>query len=343
MSFGYSLNYDELFHTLLRTLEANLVPFITSSPGTGKSALVKHLADTYDMELIDIRLSMLESSDLNGLPNFNEKGEAYFAPFNIFPLENTPLPKNKKAFLIFLDEFNAASKQTAAAAYKLVLDRKVGNYALHPDSYIICAGNRNSDRAITNNLGTALQTRLIHLSLNVEFTDWLNKVGLPQDYDYRITSFLAQYPNLLNNFDPDQTLLTYAVPRTWGFCNSLIKGRELDDLDSPLLAGTIGTEVALQFVQYTKVYANLPTLDSIIHNPETAILPKDTATKWAILSLLLNKIDANNLPSFAKYSERFGMDLRIFFLRSIATQKPTLMSNPAMSATILSLSKYLNS
>lgn len=224
-----------------------------------------------------------------------------------------------------------------------MLDRKVGNYSLNRNCYIVCAGNSISDRAIVNNLGTAMQTRLIHLSLSVDFNDWLTTVAIPQDYDYRITSFLVQYPNLLNNFNPENTLLTYAVPRTWSFCNSLIKGKELEPIDSALLSGTIGTEVALQFIQYTKVYANLPSIDSIITDPVNAILPTDTASRWAVLSLLLENIDEKNVKPFVSYSERFGIDLRIFFLRSLAAKKPSLMANPALSATILSLGKYLHS
>lgn len=39
-----------------------------------------------------------------------------FMPFNIFPLENTPLPKGKNGWLLFLDEFNSAPKDVQAAA-----------------------------------------------------------------------------------------------------------------------------------------------------------------------------------------------------------------------------------
>ena len=343
MAIDYALNYADMFTAVSSVLEAKLVPFITSAPGQGKSALVKDLADKYNMELIDIRLSMLEPSDINGLPNFTKEGKAYFAPFNVFPLENTPLPEGKEAFLIFLDEFNAASKQTAAAAYKLVLDRQVGNYNLHPDCYIVCAGNRSSDRAITNNLGTALQTRLIHLSLEVEYQAWMDTVAIPQKYDYRITSFLAQYPALLNNFNPEHTVNTYAVPRTWEFTNRLIKDKEITPLHSAVLAGTIGTEVALQFIQYSKVYEGLPTIASIVADPATALLPTDTPSKWAILSLLLENANEENIGMFAMYSERFGMDLRVYFLRCIAKQHPTLMRHPKLSQTIMELSRYLHS
>lgn len=225
--------------------------------------------------------------------------------------------------------------------YKLVLDRQVGNYNLHPDCYIVCAGNRSSDRAITNNLGTALQTRLIHLSLEVEYQDWMDTVAIPQKYDYRITSFLAQYPTLLNNFNPEHTVNTYAVCRTWEFTNRLIKDKEITPLHSAILAGTIGTEVALQFIQYSKVYEGLPTIASIVADPTTALLPTDTPSKWAILSLLLENANEESIGMFAMYSERFGMDLRIYFLRCVAKQHPTLMSHPKLSQTIMGLSRYL--
>ena len=65
MAIDYALNYADMFTAVSSVLEAKLVPFITSSPGQGKSALVKDLADKYNMELIDIRLSMLEPSDIN--------------------------------------------------------------------------------------------------------------------------------------------------------------------------------------------------------------------------------------------------------------------------------------
>ena len=51
-----------------------------------------------------------------GLPHFTKDGKAEFMPFNIFPLENTPLPKDKDGWLLFLDEFNSATKMVQAAA-----------------------------------------------------------------------------------------------------------------------------------------------------------------------------------------------------------------------------------
>ena len=65
MAIDYALNYADMFTAVASILEAKLVPFITSSPGCRKSELVKDLDEKYTMELIDIRLSMLEPSDIN--------------------------------------------------------------------------------------------------------------------------------------------------------------------------------------------------------------------------------------------------------------------------------------
>ena len=120
------------------------------------------------MKVIDVRLSSLEPTDLQGLPWFNN-GKAQFQPFDLFPLEDTPIPQGYQGFLLFLDEFNSASRAVQAAAYKVVLDRMIGNHKLHDKCFIICAGNKTSDNAITTRLSTAMLSRLVHINLEVDF------------------------------------------------------------------------------------------------------------------------------------------------------------------------------
>lgn len=83
-------------------MKAHLVPFLQSSPGMGKSSIVKQIAKEYDLELIDCRLSTMEPTDLNGLPFFNN-GKAEFQPYSFFPLVDTPIPEGKQGWLLFLN------------------------------------------------------------------------------------------------------------------------------------------------------------------------------------------------------------------------------------------------
>ena len=320
-------------------IKAQLVPFIQSSPGCGKSAIVKQIAQEYNLELIDLRLSTCDPTDLTGLPHFTKDGKAEFMPFNIFPLENTPLPKGKDGWLLFLDEFNSATKMVQAAAYKLVLDRQVGIHNLHPYCAVVAAGNLATDRAIVNSLSTAMQSRVIHLEMQVNFDQWLQNVALKQNYDKRIIAFLSMYNSKLMDFDPDHQEKTFCCPRTWEFVNRLVKDQPITDECAPLLAGTITSGVAVEFVQFCQVYKNLVTVNQILKDPDNCPIPKETAVKWAVVSSILENVTTANFDKIAKYMERFeDISFKILFYRSLYIRNPEIQNLPAFGKAMASIS-----
>ena len=87
---------------VIRTLQAGICPMLWSSPGCGKSSLYKQIANEYNLELIDIRLTSIDPTDLNGFGTI-QNGIAKYIPFDTFPLESTPLPKGKDGWLIVLN------------------------------------------------------------------------------------------------------------------------------------------------------------------------------------------------------------------------------------------------
>ena len=269
-------------------LRAGLVPFVQSSPGMGKSSIMKSVAEEYELEVIDHRLSTSAPEDLSGLPRFNERGYAEFAPFaDLFPIEGTPLPKHKQGWMLFLDEFNQATKSVQSASYKLILDRMTGQKKLHEKVVITAAGNLATDRAIVNVLGTAMQSRVVHIEMEINFNEWLEDVALKQNYDQRIIGFLAQFPSKLMTFDPNHTDKTFCCPRTWEFMNRLLAVTDVTDDRVALYGGTISPGIAAEFVQFTKIYGSLINIREVITNPATAPLPEGAPMKWATVSMLM--------------------------------------------------------
>ncbi len=167
--------------------------------------MVAQIAKEFNLELLDERASTYTPEDVAGLVNFNEnKTKAKFVPLENFPLEDTPLPKGKKGWILFLDEFSAAHREVQASLYKLILDRKVGSKNLHPMVSIVCAGNRKSDKAVANNIGTAMQSRLVWLELHSDLKGWLN-YAYDHNFDHKVTSYINYQPDILNNFNPDHS------------------------------------------------------------------------------------------------------------------------------------------
>ena len=325
-------------------LRAGLVPFVQSSPGMGKSSIMKSVAEEYELEVIDHRLSTSTPEDLSGLPRFNERGYAEFVPFaDLFPIEGTPLPVHKQGWMLFLDEFNQATKSVQSASYKLILDRMTGQKKLHEKVVITAAGNLATDRAIVNVLGTAMQSRVVHIEMEINFNEWLEDVALKQNYDRRIIGFLAQFPSKLMTFDPNHTDKTFCCPRTWEFMNRLLAVTDVTDDRVALYGGTISPGIAAEFVQFTKIYGSLINIREVITNPATAPLPEGAPMKWATVSMLMEKVDAKNFNALAEYMSRFDLTFRVLFFRSVLVRNPEFRNLDAFRQNMLTLSRYLHS
>jgi len=205
------MNIVELKEAIIHVLQAGLVPYITSSPGLGKSDVTKGIAKQFNWEVIDLRLTQCDSTDLLGFP-VHDGIRMNYAPPRHFPLQGIDkVPDGKNGWLLFLDEFSSAPMSVQASAYRLVLDRQVGEYNLHKNVVIVCAGNKDSDNAIVNRLSTAMQSRLVHLELEIDvraWLDWATSAGL----DHRVISYVEGHPDHLHQFDPNHNDKTFSCP-----------------------------------------------------------------------------------------------------------------------------------
>ena len=319
-------------------ITAGQVPYLAGPPGIGKSAIAKNMADEINYQLIDYRFSTGTPEDQTGLPVKtiqNGKERAVFLPFNdLFPTEDTPLPPGKDGWLLFLDELSNAPKHMQAAAYKVILDRMVGDKRLHPNVVLMAAGNRIEDRAAAVQLGSALNSRMIMLEVFPELQEWLEDVALPNRYDPRIVAFLSNYPEMLMNFDPARDRGTFACPRTWSFMDSILKVDGVDVVDEhlALFSGTVGATAAPQFLNFITVFTRLPSLAEIVDKPLTAPIGTDSATNWAIASMLLDKVTQDNANALLTYASRLPATFMIFFGKAARLQNPWLDTTTAWPA-----------
>lgn len=107
---------SEVRKSVIECIEVGLVPFVRSSPGLGKSSIFRQIAEDFNLEFIDIRLSQAVPEDMMGLPMRGDNGKAHFMPFDMFPTQNDKIPAGKNGWLIALDEFNSGTKAIQAAA-----------------------------------------------------------------------------------------------------------------------------------------------------------------------------------------------------------------------------------
>lgn len=338
----YTCTAKELIKIVGTLLDVGLVPFIQSSPGIGKSSIVRYLSNYGKLKLIDHRMSTSDITDFNGLPGFKD-GFAQFHPFeDIFPLAHQEIPTGYNGWLLHFDEFNSASKAVQAASYKVILDRQVGQHDLHPACVIVCCGNKASDKAIVNSLSTAMQSRLVHLELRADFDSWLEMVAIPENYHPTIVAYLSAYQSDLMDFSPNHSDKTFCCPRTWEFLNKQVKATNGPvDWMAPAYAGTITSGIALKYVQFCKVFDNLVTVPQILRDPLNAPVPSDMASRWAVMCMMAEKVDDQNFAGLAEYADRFPLDVKVLFFRMAIKRNPELRRSPAYTRAAVQISKYL--
>jgi len=330
-----TINAKQAKEAIVQCFKAGLVPMLVSSPGQSKSSLIKEIAQENNKLVIDLRLSQCEPQDLMGYPIINN-GKAYYAPFNTFPVKGDKIPEGYTGTILLLDEFNSATIATQSSAYKLVLDRMVGQYELHESVRIICAGNLASDKAIVNRLSTAMQSRLIHLHLDLEVEEWLD--WAEGKIDYRVWHYVKFKPKVLKSFDPKHDDFTFACPRTLEFLSKLIRGTEPN---LALVCGAIGEAVGREFVGYCKIFQEIPTIKDLISKPLTCTVPEEPSTLYAITGLIGEYLSNTNAISLITYIERLPIEFQLITLRNAIKRDSSLKENKDIKTSWLKISKQL--
>lgn len=235
-------------------LKTSIVPFLWGPPGIGKSTLVREIAKENDWDLIDLRLSLLNPVDLRGLPVIDKKNEqAAWYPPSFLPKFDHP-----KQGILFLDEINLAPLSVQAAAYQLILDKRVGEYQFPPHWKIVAAGNRETDRANVYKMSAPLSNRFVHFDIIVKMHTW-KSWAKPAGVRDEIIDFLSLQPSLLLQM-PSDIQKAFPTPRSWAFTSELMNALGYSEEEGATenvkqaIIGTIGEGVGKEFIAFLQDY-----------------------------------------------------------------------------------------
>lgn len=332
---------SQAIRMVILAIRANKVAMIEGSPAIGKSAIPRHIAKQFNLKLIDVRLAQCDPCDLNGFPQI-VAGRAGYTPMDTFPLEGDELPfhpdgKTQYAgWLLFFDELTSAPRGVQAAAYKILLDKQIGVHPLHAKCAIVCAGNKETDGAIVEEMSTALQSRLIHMELVVDAMEWILWAS-SQNFDHRLTSYISYRPDHLYTFKPDHTDKTYSSPRTLEFVNDFLKLIDVTDQDAvPLFTGTISEGVAREFMLFCDIYSQLPTIADIIAAPSQIRVSDEPSILFALTGSIAQFATTANLDQLIKYVSRMPVEFQVVCLKQTVRRNKTLTQAPAMQKWVAS-------
>jgi hypothetical protein len=245
--------------------------------------MVAQIADRHKAPLIDIRLSQMEPSDLRGIP-FRSEEEVVWAVPAMLP----SVKRHGEEGILFLDEITSAPPSVSAAAYQLILDRKLGEYEVPEGWAIIAAGNRQGDRGVTYSMPAPLANRFSHYEVEVNMDDWVHW-AYANNIDERIIAFLRFRQDLLFDFDPSHNPIAFPSPRSWEFAHrGLQKFDENHDLLTGALQACVGNAAGIELRAFIDSLDQMPDLDAIV-NGEDIPAPKEIDLQYAVASALVGR------------------------------------------------------
>jgi hypothetical protein len=255
--------------------------FMWGPPGIGKSDIIKQLGSELEAHVIDIRLSLWDPTDIKGIPYFDSVDSTMrWAPPSELPSQE--MAGKYKQVLLFLDEMNSAAPAVQAAAYQLILNRRVGTYTLPDNVVIVAAGNRETDKGVTFRMPAPLANRFVHLELAVDWDDWF-EWATENKIHKDVVGYLTFSKKDLYDFDPKSSSRAFATPRSWSFVSELLEDDDTDvDTLTDLTCGSVGEGLAVKFMAHRKISSKMPNPTDILSGKVKEMKSKEISAMYSL-------------------------------------------------------------
>jgi hypothetical protein len=218
--------------------QSDLPVLLVGPHGVGKSQIFGQAAAELGIEHLDRDLSMMEPTDLAGLPAVGEDGRTRYAAPGF-------LPEGGKGLLV-MEELGRAARYMRAPCLQLLTSRKLNDYRL-PPGWLPCATDNGADGGYHNDeLDPAHLSRFVRVRLTASAEHWLAWAEASGVHE-RVREFVRHAKDAFT--DPDSN------PRAWAYAGRLLAvweagGGRADQALETGLAGVLGVKWGTAFLAY---------------------------------------------------------------------------------------------
>jgi len=263
------LNEKERKYFMLMKSQSGVL-YLISKPGLAKSAILKSIAIKLNYNYFDIRLSMLDETDIGLYPRVKEIDNVEYL-YHVTPYWSKL--SNDRPSIINFEELNRTTLNVRNAALQILLERQIGPFFKFNDNvFMVSSGNLGEDDDTdVEEFDKALDGRLIQIYHNLTLKEWLDYYA-NDNIHKSITNFLKSNPDYYYKYPSDTSRYnSYATPRSWTFLSDFIitnYGKDCEpnvfiDFIMEFGYGFVGDSIT-PFIRYCRT--NKLTIDDILND-----------------------------------------------------------------------------
>ena len=326
---------------------------ITSKPGVAKSAIGKSIAEKMGFRYMDIRLSMVDETDVGLYPNVSEVDvDGKMVKCLDFVVPRWAIESNKQPTIIHFEELNRASQQVRNAALQILLERQIGtDFHFNENVLMMSSGNLgDEDGTDVEEFDSALNNRLVHINHTLAVDEWIGDFATENCHKL-ITSFIKAHPEQM--YKTSDNSKAYATPRSWTMLSEFIvcnygmdaSPREFLPLLKEVASGYLGNS-AMKFVQYCEDMLNisiqdvLNNFDGIKKDLEKYNRDKNSELIQSLKEIDITKLTEKQLANAVKFLNNVGDDEKTAYLLYIL-DNITDVTNPKLKKFLLEFDDLL--
>jgi hypothetical protein len=316
---------------------------LVGTPGIGKTAMHKVIAERLNMKPIYMDVPNLEIGDIGiPMPNHQTRTTQFYPnEFWGFHLDE-PL-------CIFLDEFTKGENGVKNTLHPVLTHpRRIGGLTIHPDSVVITAGNFSGD-GVGDVMKAHSRNRLTELPIkNPTTQEWIDDWAVHNDIVPEVMAWARETPQIFQsykdaaqadnhyNYNPKRPQAAFCSPRSVAGASTIVRNRDKYTTNALITAleGTIGYSGARDMVAYIQMADELTPWAEVIANPSTAPVPKHVSALCIMAFGAVMRIDNKNIGKWFEYLKRCPKELQSIFCL-------TASKNPQKKDVLFSSSAFV--
>jgi hypothetical protein len=292
---------QKLFWSIIRCNSGVL--HLTGRPGISKTSQIEQLAEKLDYKYIDLRLSMLDETEVGLYPyrkNINGIETLSYA------VPEWAILANQGPTIVNFDEIKRASLAVRNAALQILLERRIGPYFKFNDNvhFVITDNLGLRDGTDVDRLDNALNNRLVHIEFELTYGEWYEDFA-KENVSPFITKFLkinTEYFYHISNKNDE--VAAFATPRSWTFLSDWIKTNYPEIKDKKQFINDLG-KVAPAYIGT----ASIKFIDWLSNEKELTINDIFSAKSETEIEIMLSEYNRDKKSELFKKIIDLGDDL----------------------------------